>query len=99
MRQSLEAQMLMLGIAQHPQPCQRSAPITVPSQDMVLGLYYITKLTQEHRINQGQGLKAPSSTDTEEAQIAYNEGKCTLHAIVSVVVDDIDENGNPRLRY
>jgi DNA-directed RNA polymerase subunit beta' len=56
---------------------------------MVLGLYYITKLRKD---DTGQGLKFYGP---EEAQIAYNEGKCTLHAIVSVVVDDIDENGNP----
>ena len=83
----LEAQMLMLGSHNILNPAN-GAPITVPSQDMVLGLYYITKLRKGDK---GEGLKFYGP---EEAQIAYNEGKVTLHAPVSVVVDDIDENGN-----
>ena len=82
----LEAQMLMLGAHNILNPAN-GAPITVPSQDMVLGLYYITKLRKEDK---GEGLVFYGP---EEAQIAYNEGKCSLHAIVSVVVDDLDENG------
>ena len=82
----LEAQMLMLGAHNILNPAN-GAPITVPSQDMVLGLYYITKLRKEDR---GEGLVFYGP---EEAQIAYNEGKCSLHAIVSVIVDDLDENG------
>ena len=84
----LEAQMLMLGAHNILNPAN-GAPITVPSQDMVLGLYYITKLRPGDK---GEGLKFYGP---EEAEIAYNEGKVTLHAPVSVVVDDIDENGNP----
>ena len=84
----LEAQMLMLGAHNILNPAN-GAPITVPSQDMVLGLYYITKLREGDK---GEGLKFYGP---EEAEIAYNEGKVTLHAIVSVIVDDIDENGNP----
>ena len=84
----LEAQMLMLGAHNILNPAN-GAPITVPSQDMVLGLYYITKLREGDK---GQGSKFYGP---EEAQIAYNEGRVTLHAPVSVVVDDIDENGNP----
>ena len=83
----LEAQMLMLGAHNILNPAN-GAPITVPSQDMVLGLYYITKLRKGDK---GEGSKFYGP---EEAQIAYNEGKVTLHAPVSVVVDDIDENGN-----
>ncbi len=83
----LEAQMLMLGSHNILNPAN-GAPITVPSQDMVLGLYYITKLRKGDK---GEGLKFYGP---EEAEIAYNEGKVTLHAIVSVVVDDLDENGN-----
>ncbi len=82
----LEAQMLMLGAHNILNPAN-GAPITVPSQDMVLGLYYITKLRKEDK---GEGLVFYGP---EEAQIAYNEGKCSLHAIVSVIVDDLDENG------
>ena len=84
----LEAQLLMLGAHNILNPAN-GAPITVPSQDMVLGLYYITKLRPGDK---GEGLKFYGP---EEAQIAYNEGRVTLHAPVSVMVDDIDENGNP----
>ena len=83
----LEAQMLMLGAHNILNPAN-GAPITVPSQDMVLGLYYITKLRKGDK---GEGTKFYGP---EEAEIAYNEGRVTLHAPVSVVVDDIDENGN-----
>ncbi|ROT18718.1 DNA-directed RNA polymerase subunit beta' [Muribaculaceae bacterium Isolate-110 (HZI)] len=84
----LEAQLLMLGSHNILNPAN-GAPITVPSQDMVLGLYYITKLRSGDK---GEGLKFYGP---EEAEIAYNEGRVTLHAPVSVVVDDIDEQGNP----
>ncbi|MBQ2047322.1 MAG: DNA-directed RNA polymerase subunit beta' [Muribaculaceae bacterium] len=87
----LEAQMLMLGAHNILNPAN-GAPITVPSQDMVLGLYYITKLRKGDK---GEGTKFYGP---EEAEIAYNEGRVTLHAPVSVVVDDIDENGNPVTR-
>ncbi len=84
----VEAQMLMLGSHNILNPAN-GAPITVPSQDMVLGLYYITKLREGSK---GEGLKFYGP---EEAQIAYNEKKVDLHAIVSVVVDDIDSDGKP----
>ncbi|MBO4954846.1 MAG: DNA-directed RNA polymerase subunit beta', partial [Muribaculaceae bacterium] len=84
----LEAQMLMLGAHNILNPAN-GAPITVPSQDMVLGLYYITKLRKGDK---GEGLKFYGP---EEAEIAYNEGRVTLHAPVSIVVDDVDEEGNP----
>ena len=84
----LEAQMLMLGAHNILNPAN-GAPITVPSQDMVLGLYYITKLRKGDK---GEGTKFYGP---EEAEIAYNEGKVTLHAPVTVLVDDVDEEGNP----
>ena len=84
----LEAQMLMLGAHNILNPAN-GAPITVPSQDMVLGLYYITKLRKGDK-GEGTVFYGP-----EEAQIAYNEGKVTLHAPVTVMVDDVDEEGNP----
>ncbi|MDE5800378.1 MAG: DNA-directed RNA polymerase subunit beta', partial [Paramuribaculum sp.] len=84
----LEAQMLMLGAHNILNPAN-GAPITVPSQDMVLGLYYITKLRKGDK---GEGLKFYGP---EEAEIAYNEGRVTLHAPVSIVVDDVDADGNP----
>ena len=84
----LEAQTLMLESHNILNPAN-GAPITVPSQDMVLGLYYITKLRKGAK---GEGLVfyAP-----EEALIAYNEGKVDIHAIVKVMVKDLDEQGTP----
>ena len=84
----LEAQLLMLGSHNILNPAN-GAPITVPSQDMVLGLYYITKLRTGDK-GEGSVFYGP-----EEAQIAYNEGKVTLHAPVTVMVDDIDADGKP----
>ena len=83
----LEAHLLMLGAHNILIPAI-GAPITVPSQDMVLGLYYITKLRPG---SLGEGLKFYGP---EEAEIAYNEGKVSLHAPVSVVVKDVDKDGN-----
>jgi DNA-directed RNA polymerase subunit beta' len=84
----LEAQMLMLGAHNILNPAN-GAPITVPSQDMVLGLYYITKLRKGDK-GEGSVFYGP-----EEAEIAYNEGQVTLHAPVTIMVDDMDENGKP----
>ena len=83
----LEAQILMLQSHNILNPAN-GAPITVPSQDMVLGLYYITKIRPGAK---GEGL---TFYGPEEAIIAHNEGKCDLHAQVKVVVKDLDENGN-----
>ena len=82
----LEAQMLMLASHNILNPAN-GAPITVPSQDMVLGLYYITKLRKGTK---GEGLVFYGP---EEATIAYNEGKLDIHAPVKVYVEDLDENG------
>ena len=83
----LEAQLLMLASHNILNPAN-GAPITVPSQDMVLGLYYITKIRPGAL---GEGM---SFYGEEEAIIAYNEGKIDIHALVKVVVDDVDEEGN-----
>lgn len=85
----LEAQMLMLASQNILNPAN-GAPVTVPSQDMVLGLYYITKSrksTAKRKIK-GEGLVFYSP---EEAIIAYNEAAVELHAIVKVKVDDIKD--------
>jgi DNA-directed RNA polymerase subunit beta' len=84
----LEAQLLMLSSHNILNPAN-GAPITVPSQDMVLGLYYITKIRPGAK---GEGMHFYGE---EEAIIAYNEGIVDIHALVKVVVDDIDEEGNP----
>lgn len=81
----LEAQILMLGAHNIINPAN-GAPIAVPSQDMVLGLYYITKErrnTPEHPIK-GEGMVFYSP---QEVIIAYNERKVDLHAIIKVKVD------------
>ncbi len=83
----LEAQMLMLQSHNILNPAN-GAPITVPAQDMVLGLYYITKLRSGAK---GEGL---TFYGPEEALIAYNEGRVDIHAPVKVIVKDVDENGN-----
>ena len=83
----LEAQMLMLQSHNILNPAN-GAPITVPAQDMVLGLYYITKLRKGAK---GEGL---TFYGPEEALVAYNEGKVDIHAPVKVIVKDLDENGN-----
>ena len=82
----LEAQILMLQSHNILNPAN-GAPITVPSQDMVLGLYYITKIRPGAK---GEGL---CFYGPEEAIIAHNEGRCDLHAEVKVVVKDLDEKG------
>ena len=86
----LEAQLLMLGSHNILNP-QNGTPITLPSQDMVLGLYYMTKekRTTPTEVVKGQGLVFYG---TEEAIIAYNEGKVELHAVVKCRVRTKDEN-------
>ncbi|MDO9040438.1 MAG: DNA-directed RNA polymerase subunit beta', partial [Bacteroidota bacterium] len=82
----LEAQMLMLASHNLLNPAN-GAPINVPSQDMVLGLYYMTKARPGAR---GEGMIFYS---TEEVIIAHNENVIDLHAIIKVKVEDVDEKG------
>ncbi len=86
----LEAQLLMLASHNILNP-QNGTPITLPSQDMVLGLYYISKgkRTTETEKVIGEGKAFYSS---EEAIIAYNEGRVDLHAFVKVR-SNVRENG------
>ena len=78
----LEAQLLMLSTHNILNPAN-GAPITVPSQDMVLGLYYMTKPrhTTETEIVKGEGQRFYSP---EEVIIAYNEKRVSLNACISV---------------
>ena len=82
----LEAQMLMLASHNILNPAN-GAPITVPSQDMVLGLYYITK---GKRSVAGEKVKGEGLVfySPEEVSIAFNEGKIDLHAFIKVKVRD-----------
>jgi len=82
----LEAQLLMLASHNLLNPAN-GAPIQVPSQDMVLGLYYMTK---PRKGSKGEGMTFYSP---EEVLIAYEEKSIDLHAVVKVKVEDIDENG------
>ena len=87
----LEAQLLMLASHNILNP-QNGTPITLPSQDMVLGLYYITKgkRTTDKEKMKGEGKAFYSS---EEVIIAYNEGKIDLHAWIKVKANVRSENG------
>ncbi|MFS4457218.1 DNA-directed RNA polymerase subunit beta' [Maribacter sp. 2304DJ31-5] len=87
----LEAQLLMLASHNILNPANGS-PITVPSQDMVLGLYYMTKerkSTPEVPIK-GEGLTFYSA---EEVEIAFNEGMVNLNAGIKVRAKDFNEEG------
>jgi DNA-directed RNA polymerase subunit beta' len=67
-------------------------PITVPSQDMVLGLYYMTKArksTKEVTVK-GEGLTFYSP---EEVTIAFNEGRVELNAEIKVRTKDFNQEG------
>ncbi len=83
----LEAQMLMLASHNILNPAN-GAPITVPSQDMVLGLYYITKARKSTESIKVKG-EGTTFYSHEEVHIAYNENKIDLHAIIKVKVDDV----------
>lgn len=87
----LEAQLLMLASHNILNPANGS-PITVPSQDMVLGLYYMTKMrksTKEVPVK-GEGLTFYSP---EEVTIAYNEQRVDLNASIKVRTKDFNEEG------
>ena len=88
----IEAQLLMLGSHNILNPAN-GAPITVPSQDMVLGLYYITK---EREGSKGQGM---TFYGPEEAIIAYNEGRVTLQTKIKVrlPIDKLDPSKGTQL--
>ena len=83
----LEAQVLMLASHNILNPANGS-PITIPSQDMILGLYYMTK---EKRSTDKEKVKGEGMTfyALEEVKIAYNEKVVDLHALIKVRVNDI----------
>ena len=85
----LEAQLLMLASHNILNPAN-GAPVTVPSQDMVLGLYYITKsrVSTPELPMKGEGKIFYSP---EEVTIAYNEGKLGLHSHIKVRVNNKGE--------
>ena len=87
----LEAQLLMLASHNILNPANGS-PITVPSQDMVLGLYYMTKkkISADKIKVKGEGLTFYSY---EEVVIAFNEGEVELNAGIKVRAKDFNEEG------
>ena len=91
----LESQLLMLASHNILNPANGS-PITVPSQDMVLGLYYMTKEKKSTpQLNvKGEGLIFYSP---DEVKIAYNENKLDLNAAIKVRVKDLDVNNDLKL--
>lgn len=92
----LESQLLMLASHNILNPANGS-PITVPSQDMVLGLYYMTKLlksTKDHKVK-GEGLTFYSE---EEVNIAYNEERVDLNAMIKIRAKDFNESGELAFR-
>ena len=88
----LEAQLLMLASHNILNPAN-GAPVTVPSQDMVLGLYYMTK---ERKSTKDLPVKGEGLTfySPEEVTIAFNEEMVELNAGIKVRTYDIDEEGN-----
>ncbi len=87
----LESQLLMLASHNILNPANGS-PVAVPSQDMVLGLYYMTKLrksTKDHKVL-GEGLTFYSA---EEVIIAYNEKKVNLNAEIRIRTKDFNDKG------
>ncbi|MGO2295078.1 MAG: DNA-directed RNA polymerase subunit beta' [Psychroflexus halocasei] len=87
----LEAQLLMLASHNILNPANGS-PITVPSQDMVLGLYYMTKhrISTEEKPVKGEGLTFYSD---EEVEIAYNENRVNLNAGIKIRTKDFNDEG------
>jgi DNA-directed RNA polymerase subunit beta' len=90
----LETQMLMLSAHNMLNP-QDGSPIMLPSQDMVLGLYYLTKPANPNSPIKGAGMKFYSS---EEVIIAYSEGAVELHAPIKTKARVEDEEGNMMIK-
>ena len=87
----LEAQLLMLSSHNILNP-QNGTPITLPSQDMVLGLYYISKGKKSTETEKIKG-EGKAFYNAEEVIIAYNEGKVDLHATIKVKANVRKDNG------
>ncbi len=79
----------------HAEP-QDGSPITLPSQDMVLGLYYLTKsrVSSKEHVVRGEGRTFYSA---EEVNIAFNEGMIDLHAAIKVRARILGEDGEMRI--
>ena len=92
----LEAQLLMLASHNILNPAN-GAPIAVPSQDMVLGLYYLTKgkKSTKDEVIQGEGQMFYSP---EEVEIAFNDGKLSKHAFIKVRTEVLNDDGSLEIK-
>jgi len=92
----LEAQLLMLASHNILNPAN-GAPIAVPSQDMVLGLYYLTKgkKSTKDEVIQGEGQMFYSP---EEVEIAFNDGKLSKHAFIKVRTEVLNDDGTLEIK-
>ncbi|MBT7954478.1 MAG: DNA-directed RNA polymerase subunit beta' [Rhodospirillaceae bacterium] len=84
----LEARVLMMSTNNILSPAN-GKPIIVPSQDIVLGLYY---MTMEREGEKGEGMIL---VDGEEIEHALNEGAVSLQAKITTRYETVDENGKP----
>lgn len=82
----LEASVLMLGSHNIMSPAS-GGPIAVPSQDMILGLYFLTKPAN------GQKGEGKTFSDMDEVLVAFDQGQIDLHAKINVRVDVINDEG------
>lgn len=88
----LEAQVLMLSSHNMLNP-QDGSPITLPSQDMVLGLYYMTKeLDKKSDLSKVKGANR-TFYSLDEVRIAFNEGQAELHAPIKLLIKEVAETG------
>jgi DNA-directed RNA polymerase subunit beta' len=83
----LEASVLMLGSHNILSPAS-GGPIAVPSQDMVLGIYYLTKMGNNKK---GEG---KTFADMDEVVVAYDQGIIDVHAKINVRIPKLNENGD-----
>src|SRR5699024_572140 len=82
----LEASVLMLGSHNILSPAS-GGPVAVPSQDMVLGIYYLTKMGNDQK---GEG---KTFANTDEVLVAYDQGRLGLHAKINVRIPVLKESG------
>ncbi|MFZ5608375.1 MAG: DNA-directed RNA polymerase subunit beta' [Pseudomonadota bacterium] len=87
----LEARVLMMSTNNILSPAN-GKPIIVPSQDIVLGLYYIT---MERKGEPGEGM---AFADMKEVEQALHAGVVTLHSRISCRISTVDEDGKPVIR-
>ncbi len=93
----LEAQILMLASHNILNP-QNGTPITLPSQDMVLGLYYISKGKKSTDTEKVKG-ENKAYYSSEEVVIAHNEGRADLHAWIKIKANMRDAEGNLKMQF